>query len=63
MFYSEGQTYVRLTRDANGFVFAESIFPIINLLKQGYIMEHLNSSFKKLYGRQGDLIKQNEVSL
>ena len=33
------------------------------LREQGYVKERLNSSFRKFYGRYGDLIKQNEVSL
>ena len=33
------------------------------LLKQGYLMEHLKSSFKKFYGRYGELIQQYEVSI
>ena len=33
------------------------------LLEQGYVKERLKSSFKKFYGRYGDLIKQYEVSL
>ena len=33
------------------------------LLKQGYLMERLKSSFRKFYGRNGDLIQQYEVSL
>ena len=34
-----------------------------NLLKQGYLMERLKSSFRKFYGRYGDLIQQYEASL
>ena len=33
------------------------------LLKQGYLVEHLKSSFRKFYGRYGDLIQQFEVTL
>ena len=33
------------------------------LIGQGYVMEHLKSSFRKFYGRYGDLIKYYEVSL
>ena len=33
------------------------------LLKQGYFVECLKSSFRKLYSRYGDRIRQNEVSL
>ena len=33
------------------------------LLKQGYIVERLKSSFGNFYGRYGDLIQQYEVSL
>ena len=33
------------------------------LLKQGYLAERLTSSFRKFYGRYGDLIQQCEVSL
>ena len=33
------------------------------ILGQGYIMERLKSSFRKFYGRYGDLIKHYEVSL
>ena len=33
------------------------------LLKQGYIVERLKSSFKKFYGRYGDLIQQYKVTL
>ena len=33
------------------------------LLRQGYVMEHLKSSLRKFYGRYGDLIKHDEVSL
>ena len=33
------------------------------LLKQGYLAERLKSSFRKFYGRYGDLIQQCEVSL
>ena len=33
------------------------------LLKQGYLATRLKSSFRKLYGRYGDLIQQYEVSL
>ena len=33
------------------------------LLRQGYLAERLKSSFRKFYGRYGDLIKQYEVSL
>ena len=33
------------------------------LLGQGYVKERLKSSLRKLYGRYGDLTKQNQVSL
>ena len=33
------------------------------LLKQGYLVERLKSSFRKFYGRYGDLIEQYEVNL
>ena len=33
------------------------------LLKQGYLVERLKSSFRKCYGRYGDLIQQYECSL
>ena len=33
------------------------------LLKQGYLVKRLKSSFRKFYGRYGDLIRQYEVSL
>ena len=33
------------------------------LLKQGYLAERLKSSFRKFYGRYGDLVQQYEVSL
>ena len=33
------------------------------LLKQGYLAERLKSSFRKFYGRYGDLIQQYEVFL
>ena len=33
------------------------------LLKQGYLVELLKSSFRKFYGRYGDLIQQYEVTL
>ena len=33
------------------------------LLEQGYVKERLKSSLRKFYGRYGDLIKQNDVSL
>ena len=33
------------------------------VLKQGYLAERLKSSFRKFYGRYGDLIQQYEVSL
>ena len=33
------------------------------LLKQGYLVECLKSSFRKFYGRYGDLIQQYEISL
>ena len=33
------------------------------LLKQGYFVEHLKSSFRKFHDRYGDLIQQYEVSL
>ena len=33
------------------------------LLKQGYLAERLKSSFRKFYGRYGDLIQQYEVTL
>ena len=33
------------------------------LLKQGYLKERLKSSFRKFYGRNGDLIQQYEVTL
>ena len=33
------------------------------LLKQGYLAERMKSSFRKFYGRYGDLIKQYEISL
>ena len=33
------------------------------VLKQGYLMERLKLSFRKLHGRYGDLIQQYEVSL
>ena len=32
------------------------------LLKQGYLVERLKSSFRKFYGRYGDLIQQYEVT-
>ena len=33
------------------------------LLKQGYLVERFKSSFRKFYGRYGDLIQQYEVTL
>ena len=33
------------------------------LLKQGYLVERLKSSFRKVYGRYGDHIQQYEISL
>ena len=33
------------------------------LLKQGYLAEYLKSSFRKFYGRYGDLIQQYEASI
>ena len=33
------------------------------LLKQGYLVERLKSSFRKFFGRYGDLIQQYEVYL
>ena len=33
------------------------------LLKQGYLVERLKSSFREFYGRYGDLIQRYEVSL
>ena len=33
------------------------------LLKQGYIVERLKSSFRKFYGRYGDLVEQYGVTL
>ena len=33
------------------------------LLKQGYLVERLKSSFRKFYGRYGDLVEQYEVTL
>ena len=33
------------------------------LLKQGYLVERLKSSFRKFYGRYRDLIQQYEVSI
>ena len=33
------------------------------LLKQGYLVERMKSSFRKFYSRYGDLIQQYEVSL
>ena len=33
------------------------------LLKQGYLVERLKSSFRKFYGRYGDIIQQYEISL
>ena len=33
------------------------------LLKQGYLAECLKSSYRKFYGRYGDLIQQYEISL
>ena len=33
------------------------------LLKQGYLVERLKSSFRKFYGRYGDLIEQYGVTL
>ena len=33
------------------------------LLKQGYLVERLKSSFRKFYGRYGDIMQQYEVSL
>ena len=38
-------------------------FEVSKLLKQGYLVERLKSSFRKFYGRYGDLIQQYEVSL
>ena len=32
-------------------------------LKQGYLVERLKSSFRKFYGRYGDLVEQYEVTL
>ena len=33
------------------------------LLKQGYLVERLKSSFRKFYGRYGDLVEQYGVTL
>ena len=35
----------------------------LKLLKQGYLVERLKSSFRKFYGRYGDLIEQYGVTL
>ena len=35
----------------------------IKVLKQGYLLERLKSSFRRFYGRNGDLIQQYKVSL
>ena len=40
-----------------------SMITISKLLKQRYLAERLKSSFRKFYGRYGDLIQQYEVSL
>ena len=37
--------------------------PITGYFKQGYLAERLKSSFRKFYGRYGDLSQQYEVSL
>ena len=38
-------------------------FPVSFLIKQGYLVERLKSSFRKFYGWYGDFIQQYEVSL
>ena len=48
---------VRLYKD--GFITLKHF----KLLKQGYLVERLKSSFRKFYGRYGDLVEQYGVTL
>ena len=62
VFISQLIRYARASSSYGCFVLRETRLSN-KLLEQGYVKERLKSSFRKLYGRYGDLIKQYEVSL
>ena len=43
-------------------VLSEKYILSSKLLKQGYLVERLKSSFRKFYGRYGDLVEQYGVT-
>ena len=58
MFISQLIRYARACSSYECFILRAS-----KLIKQGYLAERLKSSFRKFYGRYGDLIQQYEESL
>ena len=62
VFISQLMRYARACSSYECFILrARRLFS--KLLKQGYLVERLKSSFRKFYGRYGDLIRQYEVTL
>ena len=62
VFISQLIRYVRACSSYECFILSARILSS-KLLKQGYLVERLKSSFRKFYGRYGDLFQQYEVSL
>ena len=62
VFLSQFIRYVRACSSYECFI-ARARRLSIKLVKRGYLVERMKSSFRKFYGRYGDLIQQYEVSL
>ena len=63
VFISQLIRYARVCSSYECFIMRAAWRLSSKLLKQGYLAERLKSSFRKFYGRYGDLIQQYEVSL
>ena len=62
VFISQRIRYARACSSYKCFILRARLLSI-KLLKREYLLERLKSSFRKLYGRYGDLIQQCEVPL
>ena len=64
VFISQPIRYARACSSYECFILrARRLSSKLLVLKQGYLVERLKSSFRQFYGRYGDLIQQYEVSL
>ena len=66
LYYADQDYKYILQYDISGyfsFNWSKRIYKLSKLLKQGYLVERLKSSFRKFYGRYGDLVEQYGVTL